>query len=265
MKISNIDAPGNIVSKISALNIPNFLLDVVRPLERKYYSPRKFQCSLFSISPNGYPQFLPIWKFAEPRYENVAVLLHTIPIYLRDSRPDRRGDNCIIDPLGAYFSKRNGDSPYIELYLKEIDGAVISDNEFKWLFTKVLLHELAHAALDIHNLDYCPVSNERVSYNTDFGRWREESMANAVALRIIKDYKDQDFYDFAKKFMLAQPPEYALGVKMLSSLFGFTIIDFLSVVNGKIYGVDPAAQKKWLTYAKGRPDWSGLHRWNKII
>lgn len=268
MKIVNIDAPANLVTKVSKLGLPGFVLDVVRPLERKYYSSRKFKCSLPQFTTNGYPRLLPsfpIWKFAEPRYENVAILIHTIPIYLRDSRPERKGDNCIIDLLGAYFSNQKGDSPYIELYLKEIDNSVNSDNEFRWLFTKVLLHELAHAALDIFNLEFCHVYVEKVSYNSTFGRWREESMANAVALRIIKDYKDQAFYDFAKDFMLAQDPEYALGVKMLNSLFGFTIIDFLSVFNGKMKGVSTELQEDWLQYAKGKPSCKELHRWNQLL
>ena len=60
---------------------------------------------------------------------------------------------------------------------------------FKYLLTKVLIHELAHAALDIFNLVDAP-SSEKVFYDTDFGKWREESMANAVALRIIKDFSE---------------------------------------------------------------------------
>lgn len=38
----------------------------------------------------------------EEGYENVAVLLHTIHIYLRDSRPEIRDENSIIDLMGAY-------------------------------------------------------------------------------------------------------------------------------------------------------------------
>ena len=85
-------------------------------------------------------------------YENIATLAHTIPIYLRHSKPEKKDDNSIIDLLGAYYSNRHGDTPYIELYLKGIDDATNGNDEhFKWLFVKVLIHELAHAALDIFN------------------------------------------------------------------------------------------------------------------
>ena len=139
-------------------------------------------------------------------YENIVTLLHTIPIYLRDSRPEEiLGEDCIIDPLGAYYSNRKGDSPYIELYMTNIECCTQNDDQhFKWLFTKVLLHELAHAALDIHNHEQNYQTTEKVLYSSEFGRWCEELMANAVALRIIKDYGDKDFYDYAKQFMESQ-------------------------------------------------------------
>ena len=55
---------------------------------------------------------------------------------------------------------------------------------------------------------------EKIHYFSEFGRWREESMANAVTLRIIRGYGNKDFYDYAKQFMQSQPAEYALGVLM---------------------------------------------------
>lgn len=151
--------------------------------------------------------------------------------------------------MGAYFPNRHGDDPYIELYLTDIYGAAERYHEvykdrswlpeitsvkegFKYLSTIVLLHELAQAALDIFNLVDAP-SSEKVSYSTPFGFWREESMANAVALRIIREmpktdkegklYKNKKggentriktFYPYAKKFMELQPKAYALGSRM---------------------------------------------------
>ena len=267
MKISNYDAPENLAIKVLNLNIPAFILDVVRPLERDYYnhfSRHQLKCDAHRLSHlmASFP-LSPIWKFEDVSYENIVTLLHTLPIYLRDSKSEEvQDEDSIIDTLGAYYSNRKGDSPYIELYLTNIDSCSQNDDQhFKWLFTIVLLHELAHAALDIHNYEQNYRTSEKVFYSSEFGRWREESMANAVTLRIIKDYGNKDFYDYAKQFMASQPAEYALGVLMED--FGYR--DFWSVFNTKKQGVDSVLQQEWLKYAKANPCWAGLEGWNEIL
>lgn len=265
MKIVNIDAPELLANKVVNLRIPKFVIEVVRPLEQYFYnhiSDYQIICGIHSLNKHTPLPLSPIWKFKKGKYENIAALLHSIPIYLRDSRPEIiRDEDSIIDPLGAYYSNRRGDSPYIELYLTAIDSSAENDdNHFIWLFTKVLIHELAHAALDIFNLEHTPQS-EKVFYHTEFGKWREESMANAVALRIIKDYGNADFYDYVKHFMQFQPEEYALGVLMED----FGRLDFRSVFDTKEQGVDSNLQQEWLNYVKGAPDWEGLNKWNDLI
>ena len=267
MKISNYDAPENLAKKVLDFSIPAFILDVVRPLERNYYNHfncHQLKCDAHRLSHRkaSFP-LSAIWTFEDVSYENIVTLLHTIPIYLRDSRPEEiQEEDSIIDTLGAYYSNRKGDSPYIELYLTNIDSCFQNDDQhFKWLFTKVLLHELAHSTLDIHNLEQNYQTTEKVLYSSEFGRWREESMANAVVLRIIKDYGDKDFYDYARQFMESQPAEYALGVLMEK----FGQWDFRSVSDTKTQGVDLVLQQEWLKYAKDNPCWAGLEGWNEIL
>ncbi|MBR1941430.1 MAG: hypothetical protein IJ845_08885 [Bacteroidaceae bacterium] len=254
MKIANVDAPEFLVKKVADLRIPDFISDVVRPLESVFYDRFIQNACHQTVSP--------IWKFDKQGYENIVVLLHTIPIYLRDSRPEIPEEDSIIDPLGSYCSNRKGNSPYIELYLTAInDSAQGNDQHFKWLFTKVLLHELGHAALDIFNWEHNNQPTERICYSSEFGRWREESTANAVALRIIKDYGDEEFYAYAHQYMKSQPEEYALGVL----IEGFIEQSFDSVFNAKYLGVNIELQKLWLDYAKSSPDEKGLHDWNGIL
>ena len=260
MKIVNIDAPHELAVKIGHLLIPGFIVEVFRPLEGILYPRRQSMVEVHRYLRETTLPLKPVWKFAIARFYNIAVLLHTIPICLRDSRPEIHEENSIVDLLGAYHSGRQGNSPYIELFLRAIDSSTNNDDVlFRWLFTKVLIHELAHAALDVFNLEQ--TRSERVSYNTSFGRWREESMANAMALRIIKDYGDGDFYDYAKQFMLSQPPEYALGVLME----GFDHWDFRSVFESKRRGVDSNLQQEWLNYANSTPDMDGLKKWNVLL
>ena len=272
MKIVNLDAPEHLAHKVVELEIPNFIIKVVRHLERDWYdcydrhSPLAYEQIIFRVPPshNTALPLSPIWKFEYAGYENIATLIHTIPIYLRDSKPEEiRDENSIIDLLGAYYSNRKGDSPYIELFLSAIDNSSNNDEyHFKWLFTKVLIHELAHAALDIFNLVRNNNSvKEKIQYFSEFGRWREESMANAVTLKIIRDYGHKAFYYYAKLFMQSQPAEYALGVLMED----FVDWDFRSVFASKERGVDSNLQQKWLNYVKGTPDWDGLEKWNDML
>lgn len=266
MKIVNIDAPRKIAHEIVYLNIPEFVIEVIRQvrLENIYYNcfaDHQIMCGVHFYTPNTSLPLSPIWKFEHKGCENIVTLIHTIPIYLRDSRPEIREENSIIDPLGAYYPSQSGNSPYIELYVTPIDNSAKHDEEhFKWLFTKVLIHEMAHAASDIFNLER-PPQTEKVFYHTEFGRWREESMANAITLRIIKDFGNEDFYDYAKQFMLSQPAEYALGVLMED----FCDWVFTSVFDSKWRGVDSNLQQEWLNYVQGTPDEKGIYKWNELL
>ncbi len=267
MKIINIDASANLVKKMCLLDVQQFILDVVHPLEHSILINQN-RCLLYPTKKIENGVKLPISPIRiqnEVGYENVYNLLHTIPIYLRETKPQYYDDIDIVDLLGAYYPNRKGDSPYIELYLSCILTSVDSDDlKYKWLITKVLIHELAHAALDIKNIESYHNNKkikELVRYNTEFGKWREESMANAVALRIIHEYNDQLFYEFAKNYMLTQDPEYRLGVRMEN----FRYWDFRSVIESKVKGVDQDLQDEWLKDAKSDSiDWEGLKKWNKL-
>ena len=262
MKIRNINVTDNLIKKISDLDILQFILEVIRPLEKEYYS--KCDIELYCRHPEKPEEKEDIRKISLCGYENIATLVHTIPIKLKDKGAlpkDNReldGENCI-DFLGVYFQN----SGYIELYVDRIyELANKDDKKFKWLFAKVLIHELAHAVLDILNLEITTPYVNKISYNTDFGRWREESMANAIALRIIKDFGDKDFYNYAKLFMMRQQPkEYALGVLMED----FDYWDMRSVIMNKYEGVSQDLQDEWMKYVQGRPDCEGLKQWNKKL
>lgn len=285
MKIINIDAEKKHAQLIVDKDIPVFVMSFSKSLEHVFYHDfldyQNIDIQHFTPSP--------VRKFENGKYENIAVLLHSIPIYLRDddTRPihyqEQYEEIRIVDPLGAYISRGAYKTPYIELYLTKIYRAakkfyeIYTRNEwfdrnptveegFKMLLTKVLFHELAHAALDIFNLEV-PPSSDKLSSCSEFRKWREESMANAVALRIIKDKRirgnsNDKIYNYVKTFMLEmQPDGYALGVLMED----FDADDFNSVFEAKIKGVDPMLQQQWLDYAQGSPDWSGLKAWNAKI
>ena len=264
MKIRNINVSDNFISKISDLEILQFILEVIRPLEKELYS--KYDIELYCRHPEKPEEKEDIRKISLCGYENIATLVHTIPIFLKEkgklSKKDYRYENGIVEEFGAYSQKFGQYSGYIDLYVDRIyELANKDDKKFKWLFTKTLIHELAHAVLDNYNLSILYRHVNKISYNTDFGKWREESMANAIALRIIKDFGDIRFFDYAIKFMWSQPAEYALGVLMED----FDYADLRSVMDNKYEGVDQTLQAQWLEYVKGNPDWEGLKQWNKKL
>lgn len=261
MKIVNIDATETICRKVWGFQ--HFMLEVGASLNREIVHNNHHQVvSQYHGQTGTSLPLCPIRKFDKDGYENIANLLHTIPIYLRKTRPEHWGEEDKVDLLGAYYPNRSNDNPYIEMYVDNIYSSANSNEEhFKWLFTKVLFHELAHSALDIFNNERCHQTTENVLYSSQFGKWREESMANAVALKIIKDFGNDKFYTYAKQFMLSQPAEYALGVLMED----FDYWDFRSVMDGKRDGVFPGLQQGWLKYAQDDPSWKGLKLWNDIL
>lgn len=270
MKIVNIDAKQEDLKKINFEDLFSFIYDVVRPLEKELFKLQLHRTSLplllYFPSLKSLPH-APVRTFLYAGYANVANLLHTIPIYLRDERSEAKCEDegeDKIDLLGAYYPNTKEDNPYIELFIAPILDCVKGNKQkLKWLFTKVLIHELAHAALDLNNIEDCRFTHNKISYYTDFGKWREESMANAIALRIIKEYGDTDFYKYAKSFMLSQPPEYALGVLMED----FDDKDFRSLICNKEKGVHNDFQKQWLEYVQNgkKPTLARLKWWNEIL
>lgn len=275
MKILNYDAPAELVIKVLEQAIPDFILEVIRKQETAFYHGDEFylqmlcplQCyeqgeesegfTHISFDPSLSPT--PIRKFTRASYRNIVSLLHTIPVYLRKNKRD---DDEGGDLLGAYYPDTN--NPYIELYMQDIwEAAKENDLHYKWLLTKVLIHELAHAALDVYNLENGKYIDEKeeVKYSTKFGKWREESMANAITLRIIREADDTAFYAYAKEFMLHQPDRYALGVL----LENFEDLDFDSVLEAKYMGVPVNFAEEWKAYVQGTPDWEGLHQRNKEL
>ena len=281
MKILNYDAPEELVIKVLEQAIPDFILEVIRKQETAFYHGDEFylqmlcplqryeqgevekrqvtEGSLEIFTPISFDQCLrptPIRKFTQASYRNIVSLLHTIPVYLRAK--NTRDDEG--DLLGTYHPDKN--NPYIELYMQDIwDAAKANDLHYKWLLTKVLIHELAHAALDVYNLENGEHIEEEVKYYTEFGKWREESMANAITLRIIREADDTAFYAYAKEFMLQQPDRYALGVL----LENFEDLDFDSVLEAKYMGVPVKFAEEWMAYVQGTPDWEGLHQRNKEL
>jgi len=205
MKIQNYDVNVELARK--ALDCVPFILDVIsvcKPCQMDAEQP---------LNQNNLPTE-PIWKLTTHDYNDVANMIHQIPIYLTQK------DNEGIDPLGTYVHE-NAKSPYIKIYAEEIQNAADNDQKFKWLFTKVLLHEVMHAIMDVYNqVGFAGRETQRGS--GEYRKWREESYANGGALWIIREYaelhpsqENKEFVKYVKNFIAEnQVDGYKLGLKV---------------------------------------------------
>ena len=291
MKIYYIDAPEHLIKKISELHVLHNLTRLLEGLQRRQL--HDIEHELEHDSEWGHPSYHDLscmFLFDEESIGNIIPLLHSIPILLKDTkdmsftnpispdntwrnehkRDERRDDDRsekngpvrIVDPLGAYFAQDDGGYPWIEIYLSEIERCSHGDdNAFISIFIITLLHELSHSALDIRNCWRYEGRKERIAYQTEFGRWREESVANALTLKIIKYSNDKEFYEFAQCFMKSQPAEYALGT--LYDCTDYWFIRYL--MESKSQGVHPELQKAWLDYVKGCPEREGVNKWHVML
>ena len=119
-------------------------------------------------------------------------------------------EKCVIsDLLGVYVSQFKSKSS--TGFAEKKSEIFLWVDKIKWsgdfipLIRQVLVHELAHAIMDVHEYPF---------FNPDFHLFREESLANALSLYIMgKIYKhDSNNYKFLVEFVSMQPLQYALGL-----------------------------------------------------
>ena len=126
-------------------------------------------------------------------------------------------EKCVIsDLLGVYVSqfKSKSSTGFAEkkseifLWVDKIFlwvDKIKRSGDYKPLIRQVLVHELAHAIMDVHEYPF---------FNPNGHLFREESLANALSLYIMgKIYKhDSNNYKFLVEFVSKQPLQYALGL-----------------------------------------------------
>jgi hypothetical protein len=255
MNIINIDVDEK-EAKVVYTFIP-FILDILEKIEKNADAHFSVTHFLKQQDPKIVDDYK-IWQVDDFDYENISHFAHTIPIYLRKYIIESKDDDSIYDKLGCYHPGHKS-SPSIELFLPQIKRE--AGKEYMWLFTKVLLHELSHAVIDIDNIRGFKGTN-RMPYNGEFGMWREESMANAITLYIIEKYGPKDLYDYSRGFMENnQTKEYKLGTKIKDVEYW----GLRSIYINKLYGAKEDLADEWLKYVKNNidPDPDKLNEFNE--
>lgn len=168
--------------------------------------------------------------------------------------------NETIPILGAYFSKG---PRRIEIYMDEIirsipegridheDGVDICEGkktEFKWLFTQVLVHEFMHALMDVTVYGL----SEKIPYDTLYGTMREEMIAEAATLNVLKLFDGDQvtgYYQYAKETIRnKQILAYKMGFHYENVMGNDFYKKVDRHVREKINGVSDPLQRVWCDY-----------------
>lgn len=143
--------------------------------------------------------------------------------YVQEYEDKSSGDKPSTDWLG-YYTRLDcppfSNTPIIVICPERIEKCVTNDDEFTWLFAKVMIHELSHAKLDFNNENNAYVSTSEDPF---YYTWMEESIANMMTLGLFDTVVDRgDWYQkasaFAKDFVTKQPPKYAFGGWLYANL-----------------------------------------------
>ena len=141
-----------------------------------------------------------------------------------NDKEDELNRTSIFDLWGCYtcdYSKKSSygieDShPRIFIWVDKIFNKVKRDKHlFNILTTKVILHELAHAMMDVHLVGKHEDNTIKKEGPKKFIFNKEESLANAIALSLIKNHIDITDYCFLKEIVKCQPQSYSSGLKLL--------------------------------------------------
>lgn len=145
------------------------------------------------------------------------------PDYNRERRPScNQGPKkhwSVFDLLGVYVRQypafRTNDMteswPQIYIWVDKVSSiAGDNHNHFDALLTQVIGHELMHAFMDIDLLGCDHLRSYRIKQS--LYTLKEECLANALSLLMLKSCLDKDQWKFVTDFVKTQPFAYKLGL-----------------------------------------------------
>ncbi|MGI6222984.1 MAG: hypothetical protein ACOYJG_05190 [Prevotella sp.] len=144
---------------------------------------------------------------------------------------DGNSSRVIIDFLGmhvhgnfadSYVAKKFGkddirplslgeNSTWIVIYVDKIEKVAVNGEEFRKLFTTVLLHEMMHEMMEVDDAKGRVHTCLDFAYTTQVGYENEEMLANALMLALTRQLRNNKLYTYASCFVKRQPFAYRLG------------------------------------------------------
>lgn len=252
----------------------------IMPFYLGYWLPVQFnivrQVPIFLVSKQQCLKTFTVGYFGYK--DDVTVPLDILPDEVSDSdiieesdyedvypyKGERNRDNSIascIDRWGLYTREYpNGrdyrideSHPRIFIWVDKIYDFVNGDSHNYWLLaSQVILHELAHAMMDINltgALDY--QANNK--FNKTFYTLKEESLANAISLTLIKPHISDKDWNFLVSVVKQQPFQYALGLEYLDRhgrVIESSIGKWMLLKECGRYSKQVA--EEWIRYVKGK-------------
>lgn len=179
-------------------------------------------------------------------------------------RGERNRDYSIvscIDLWGVYtreypnrrFYRIDESHPRIFIWVDKIYDFVNGDSHnYRLLASQVILHELAHAMMDI-NIVGPSIHSSDGKINKTFYTLKEESLANAISLSLIKPYINDNDWNFLVSIVKQQPFQYALGLEYLDNngrVIRSSIEKWMELKKDCDYS--DQVVKEWIRYVKGQ-------------
>lgn len=143
--------------------------------------------------------------------------------------------------------------PRIFIWVDKILEYVNEDrHKFQVLSAQVILHELAHAMMDINIAGVYRSSFNRAAFSPSFYSLKEESLANAISLSLLESHIDTADMDFIKNVIKQQPFEYALGLDYYEGVkpsIPYSVRNWIHLKESMNYS--QAVVREWVKYVYG--------------
>lgn len=164
-----------------------------------------------------------------------------------------------IDPWGIYMRDYPTDKsrycgmdemhPRIFIWVDKIYDFVQGDtHKYQLLVSNVILHELAHAMIDV-NLIGPHIHETHNSFNKTFYILKEESLATAISLSMMQSNISESDWDFLVSAVNQQPFQYKLGLvyqKLPAGALTKSINSWMCIKKSTIYSHTVADE--WVKY-----------------
>ena len=155
-------------------------------------------------------------------WKSVPLSIGCIPIHFDENKNRRKYEkiNDAENYLGLYRNKNN--EREIILFEDAIKSEAKRGKEYlDNLIWKVIVHEYAHAIMDaMYN-----GLNKLQQQDPKLYKYREESLANAFALKVLEKFTKSGF-DKIKEFVKNQPEEYRHGLDLYQQKDLFKMMEF---------------------------------------
>lgn len=266
--IKNDSIPFYSDGSISSMNRFHIVTQIPIFLVSKHQSLKKFTISYFghqdeiTVPMEIFPYELPatveeiINSIASGKYNRNK---EVADLYGGNLNSDSTTSSCI-DYFGLYIRenpssgifKLNESHPRIFIWVDRIYEYVHGDHhKYEITTTLSILHELAHAMMDI-NLTGSVNKNKGINHDAFF-YLKEESLAEAIALTLIKPQISEEDWQFVVSLKKGRPFEYALGLEYLDksgNFIGKSVGEWLRLKETGEYAQNIA--EEWIRYIYGQ-------------